>query len=296
MRAMTIGTLTATILLLLSTVPAAAQEAMPATPPPAFDPGDYRIGADDVLTIDVFGVRDFGRKVRVLRDGTISLPLLGNFSVAGLRLEQAEELIARMLRDQRLVQDPQVTIFVEEFVSRGISVQGAVARPGVYQMLGRKTLIEMLGLAGGLLGKEGERAGDTILVMRRVGDGTQTRIDVDAHALMERGDPALNIDLEPGDVVMVPHERTLRVYVSGAVKEPGPVEFFGSEGISVLQAITAAGGPTERARLRKVTIIRLLPDGTEERLEVNLKAIRKGNAASVQLQNNDTIVINEFGF
>jgi protein involved in polysaccharide export with SLBB domain len=84
--------------------------------------------------------------------------------------------------------------------------------------------------------------------------------------------------------------------VSGAVADPGAVEFSSSEGISVLQAITAAGGPTPRARLGKVTVIRLRPDGSEERFLVNLKAIRKGNAESVRLENNDTIVVEEFGF
>lgn len=287
---------------LLPLANAAGQEPPPAPEPTveaplaAQDLADYRIGANDVLAVDVFGVKDFTRTVRVLRDGTISLPLLGNFSVQGLKLDEAEQLIADMLRQGQFVRDPQVTIFVEEYVSRGVSIQGAVDRPGVYQMLGQRTLLEMVGMAGGLLGKEGERAGATILVLRQPGDGMQARIEIDTRRLVELGDVSQNIYLEPGDIVMVPHDQKLTIYVSGAVADPGAVEFSSSEGISVLQAITAAGGPTPRARLGKVTVIRLRPDGSEERFLVNLKAIRKGNAESVRLENNDTIVVEEFGF
>lgn len=266
---------------------------MPST---AEDTGQYRVGENDLLKVEVFGLDDFDRQVRVLRDGTISLPLVGSLAIAGLTLEEAQSKIADELRRRRLVRDPQVTLFVEEYLSRSVAVQGAVQRPGVYQMLGSKTLLEVIGEAGGLSGREGERAGRQIFVVRTDPQGKQRRLELDARRLVDEGDPSLNIPLLPGDVVVVPFDRKQRIYVSGAVRNPGAVEFLESEGISLLQAITAAGGPSERARLGKVLIKRRQDDGGEELIEVNLKRVKNGKANDVPLVKNDTVVVGDWFF
>lgn len=262
----------------------------------ADDPAQYRIGENDLLAVEVFGLDDFDRQVRVLRDGTISLPLVGSLAIAGLTLEQAQAKIADELRRRRLVRDPQVTLFVEEYLSRSVAVQGAVQRPGVYQMLGSKTLLEIIGEAGGLSGREGERAGRQIFVVRSDPQGQQIRLELDARRLVDEGDASLNIPLRPGDVVVVPFDRKQRVYVSGAVQNPGAVEFLESEGITLLQAITAAGGPNERARLAKVLIKRRQEDGGEELIEVNLKRVKSGKESDVPLVKNDTVVVGDWFF
>ena len=253
--------------------------------------GDSQIGPGDVLEIAVFGLPELGRKVRVAQDGTISLPLLGNFAIAGTSVLEAERAIAGMLASRRLVNDPQVSIFVEEFVSRTVSVQGAVAKPGSYPMKGRSTLLDLLGAAGGL----DDRYGDEILILRDAG-GTTTKIAIDSDLLISQGDAASNVALVPGDIVMVPQAREFRVYVTGAVVRPGPVEYLSSEGITVLQAITAAGGPTERANFGSVSISRRLPDGSAERIKVNANKIQRGKAADLPLERNDTIVVGEWFF
>ncbi len=274
---------------------AAPQTGTTTTGPPA-DIAQYRIGPNDLLSLEVFGVDDFSRKVRVLRDGTVSIPLLGSVEIGGKSLEAAEGEIARRLRERDLVRDPQVTLFVEEFMSRGVSVQGAVQRPGVYQMLGTKTLLEVIGEAGGLTGREGERAGRVIYVMRGDATGQQVRLEIDGERLMNEGDPDLNIPLRPGDVVVVPFDRRFRVYVSGSVRNPGAVEYQASEGITLLQAITAAGGPDERAKLSSVFIKRRLESGEEQQIRLNLKRIRNGKEADVELQRNDTVVVGDWFF
>ena len=106
---------------------------------------EYRVGPGDVLTIDVFRLENLSRKVRVMRDGRISLPLVGGFKIAGFTLEEAEKRIASMLVDRELLKDPQVSIFVDEYNSRGISIQGAVESPGEYQVIGRRSLMEDVG-------------------------------------------------------------------------------------------------------------------------------------------------------
>ncbi len=284
--------------LLLAFQGLSAQEPAPQPTQPAsgFDSGLYRIGANDLLSVEVFGLDDFDRQVRVLRDGTISLPLLGSVTVEGLSLEAAQTEISRLLAEKRLVRDPQVSLFVEEYLSRGVSVQGAVQRPGIYQMLGPRSLLEVIGEAGGLSGREGERAGRQIFVVRRDSRGQQTRLELDARRLVGEGDPDLNIPLQPGDVVVVPFDRKQRVYVSGAVQNPGAVEFLESEGISLLQAITAAGGPNERAKLSRVAIKRRLDNGEEEQIQLNLKRIKNGKDPDVPLQKNDTVVVGDWFF
>ncbi len=254
--------------------------------------GDLRIGPGDLLKIDVFGLDDLDRTARVLGNGSISLPLLGSFQIAGLTPAEAERRIERLLSDKRLVKEPEVSIFVEEFVSRAVSVQGAVVRPGVYQLIGRRTLLDVLGEAGGL----DPRSGRMISILRKGPGGENQWLEIDSEKLTDEGDLSLDVAVRPGDVIMVPHSRRFRVYVTGAVERPGPVEFESGEGITVLQAITAAGGPTARASLGKVHIIRRFAGGTQERIDVNLKRIRKGKDEDLPLEKNDTVVVAEWFF
>lgn len=275
---------------------AAAALAQSADPPPASEAAigaseDLPIGPGDVLVIDVFGLDELDRKVRVLVDGTITVPLLGAVEVAGLDSREAGSRIARMLEERQLVNAPQVTVFVEEFASRAVSVQGAVMNPGVYQLRSRSSLLEVLGMAGGLTGQEEKR-----IVVLRPGKQQDLRLEVDLERLIQSGDLSLNLELQPGDIVMVPRTRTLRVYVTGAVESPGAVEYSSGEGITLLQAITAAGGPTERANLRKVTVNRRPESGDQQRIRVNVRRIQKGLDDDLRLQPNDTVVVGEWLF
>lgn len=289
------------ILLLLCPAAAGAQVAVNPAGDATFDSAppavagmaeDIRIGAGDLLRVDVFGLDDLDRKVRVLSNGSISLPLVGNLRVAGLTLAEAEAEIEQILTDKRLVKEPEVSIFVEEFKSRAVSVQGAVVRPGVYQLVGRRSLLDVLGEAGGI----DQRGGRSIFVLRPDSAGEKQWIEIDSERLTDQGDLSLDIPLQPGDVVMVPHVKIFRVYVTGAVEKPGPVEFSSGEGITVLQAITAAGGPSARASLGKVHVIRRQEDGSQERINVNIKKIRKGKDPDMALEKNDTVVVGEWFF
>ncbi len=275
--------------------PGTTEQATPARPPAA-DAGTYRIGPEDLLKLDVFGFEDLDLAVRVAEDGTVSLPLLGILPLGGMTPQEAEAAIARQLEERQLVREPQVSLFVQEYNSRNVYVQGAVERPGVYPMLGAKSLLEMLGAAGGVTGRDAGGAGGVLHVLRSDGSGGQQKIEIDARRLLDEGDPAVNIPLQPGDIVVVPHERTLRVFVQGAVAQPGAVEYPGSQGMTVLQAITAAGGGNERARLTNVRILRTLPDGSQQKIDVDAKKILKGKAPDVPLESNDVVVVGEWFF
>ena len=276
--------------------PGTAAAAAPTAAGGSEESGEYRIGPGDLLQISVFGLDEFDRTVRVLRDGSIYLPLIGGVELANMTLPNAESTIAALLAERRLVNNPQVSLFVQEYVSRGVSVQGAVEEPGVYQMIQQRTLLEILGEAGGLSGRENERAGQQIFIIRQLPDGQQQRIEIDAERLLNQGLADLNIPLVPGDVILVPFAQRHRVYVSGAVVEPGAVDYLSTEGITVLQAITAAGGVTERGNLGNVAIVRRLADGSEVRISVNAKKIRKGKQEDVPLVRNDTVIVGEWFF
>ena len=109
---------------------------------------DYRIGAEDLIEIQVFGVEQLTRTVRVNSRGQISLPLVGTLQLGGLTAQGAENLVRAKLAENYL-QDPQVSLFIKEYTSQRVTVEGAVNKPGVYPLRGPTTLLQTLAVAGG---------------------------------------------------------------------------------------------------------------------------------------------------
>ncbi len=125
---------------------------MPATlgvPPTASTVGNYRIGPQDLLKVEVFQVDELTSRERVGDDGRIVMPLIGPIPVAGLTPQEAEDKIAYLLGVDYL-QDPQVSIFIEEYASQKVTVSGTVEKPGVFPLKGRTTLTQAIALAGGV--------------------------------------------------------------------------------------------------------------------------------------------------
>lgn len=109
---------------------------------------DYRIGPEDLLEVQVFGVDQLSRTVRVNSRGQVSLPLIGAIEVAGMTAQEAERAITGKLAESYL-QDPQVSLFIKEFTTQRVTIEGAVNRPGVYPLRGQSTLLTSIALAGG---------------------------------------------------------------------------------------------------------------------------------------------------
>jgi polysaccharide export outer membrane protein len=133
----------------------AAPRAISASIQPSLVPGalqasprDYRIGPEDLIEIQVFGVDQLTRTVRVNNRGQISLPLVGNLEVGGMTAQQAEALVVKRLAESYL-QDPQVSLFIKEYTSQRVTIEGAVNKPGVYPLRGPTTLLQSLAVAGG---------------------------------------------------------------------------------------------------------------------------------------------------
>ncbi len=253
--------------------------------------GDNLIGPEDLIEVNVFELPELRTSTRVLGDGTVSLPLLGVVQAAGLTKTGFEARLEELLEDRFLL-DPQVTVSISEHRSKQVSVIGAVEKPGPYQMIGPRSVLQMISEAGGLT----KEAGREIIVLRG-SEHTQTeRIVLNLQDLIVRGNPALNIAMRPGDIVNIPVDDPIYVFVDGAVTRPGQVESTLSRPITLLHAIARAGGLTERANLKGVHILRKAADGTQVRIPVNLRDIRKGKADDVLLEDGDVVVVPETFF
>ncbi|MFO1412752.1 MAG: polysaccharide biosynthesis/export family protein [Burkholderiales bacterium] len=124
-----------------------ADAARPGSLDPA-DVADYRLGVGDVVAVTVLNADQFNRKLRIDSTGKVSLPLLGNMQVMGLTPHEMEVVIADALRE-KYMNDPQVSVFVEESASLRFSIEGAVRTPNVYPLKGRVTLLQAIAAGGG---------------------------------------------------------------------------------------------------------------------------------------------------
>jgi polysaccharide export outer membrane protein len=246
---------------------------------------DYKIGTKDLLEIKVFELPELNQTVRVAEDGSVSLSLIGKVDVAGLTAQELEKKLASIL-DQRYTKASHVTVFIKEY--QKVTVLGAVGKPGNYELVGPTTLLQVISQAGGLT----PEAMDEIFVFRQGKEGQKTRITINLQDLIARGDQNLNIDLLPNDVVNIPVDRLVTVYVYGEVKNPGAIQFRQSQKITVLQAIAQAGGPTEWAAKSRV-MLRRKPKGPgrEMKIPVNLKDIIAGKKADILLEEGDVIIV-----
>ena len=219
----------------------------------------YVLGPGDVLQIKVWDNEDLEREVIISPEGYFTFPLIGKVVANGLSVSQLEDEITERLAQGYLV-NPQVTVSVKEYKSKKIYVYGEVKKPGSYPVTGDITLIEVITLAGGFT----EAVGDKAVVTRPSGEkGKFDRIEVDLRKLM-RGDGSCNIMLRDEDVVFFTKSEAY-FFVNGQVKAPGGYPYPNNEKITVLKAISIAGGFTNIASTKKMQLIR---EGEKEPLEV----------------------------
>jgi polysaccharide export outer membrane protein len=266
---------------------------------------DYKIGPEDLLEISVFEDEKLNKTVRVSSQGNISLPLLGILRVMGLTASELEKEIRDLLAE-KYFQNPNVSVFIKEYRNQRISVIGAVEKPGVFDVTGQKTILEMLAMAGGLAGSPKENAGQLLFLIRsgRQDDetskeekisgeeGTKTFV-IDLEELLVKGNLALNLPLMHGDVINIPVAG--KIFVGGEVKNPGGFTLSGKK-MTVSQAITLAGGLKFEANGSEARIFRYSEKGTErETFTVNVYAIQKGETEDTNLRESDIIIVPRHG-
>jgi polysaccharide export outer membrane protein len=259
--------------------------------------GDSRIGPDDLLDITVFEAPEMNRTLRVSNSGELSFELLGAVHVAGLTPREVEAVLQEMLRRSYL-KDPHVGVFVHEWQSHSVSVVGAVKMPGVFQIRGAKTLIEVLSMAQGLA----DDAGDLVLITHAPPDAEAENSgasdpappaaidEIDLRKLLNSPDSAENVPIHSGDIVKVP--RAGIVYVVGEVNRPGGFVLQNNENISVLQALALAQGLTHTSAISRARIIRTdATTGKRAEIPMNLGKILAGKSADTLLQAKDVVFV-----
>ncbi len=234
----------------------------------------------DELDVTVYGATDLSGHNRVSADGNISMPLIGYVRVAGLSSSEAEGAIEAKLRQNHVVLDPQVSVYVKEYSGSGISVAGEVAKPGFYSALGPHRLFDVLQAAGGPT----DKAADKVLINHRdQKDATSVPISKNPAEMA-----ANNVDLQPGDTVVVPKAGI--VYVLGEVTRPGGYVLNSTGGITVLQVVAAAGGPTHVASPGKTRLLRRSENEFQEQ-GIDLKKLLRGKAQDVSVRDQDILFV-----
>jgi polysaccharide biosynthesis/export protein len=285
----------AIIAMVLATValcqrPAVAQTQIPpgsllSSPPSA---SDAPIGPRDVIEVKVFQDPNLYTKATVTDDGRINMPLIGKVDVSGLTPTEVEARIKGLL--EKYINNPDVSVTVLEAGSKPISVIGAVTHPGRIGITGNISLIQAITQAGGLANGYGR----TLYVLRTAANGLTEQIAIDIDDLMVNGNPDLNLPLRANDVINVPIDSSINIYVLGEVMRPGSVQFRRSQTPTLLQALAAAGGPTDRASKR--VILKRVVGGAEKTFRYDFKKIIDGRQNDVVLLDGDRIVFAESFF
>lgn len=205
------------------------------------------LGPGDVIKLSVYGNPDLALETRISETGTITFPLLGQVNIGGLSVAAAEKKIGGLLESGGYLKKAQVNMIVTTLQSQQVAVLGHVNRPGRYPVEGKRSVLDLLAVAGGISAD----GGDAISLVRNR-NGTVTKETIDVVQMVRSGELDKNIEVSGGDVIYV--ERAPRFYIVGEVQRPGA--FKVERAMTVLQALSAGGGLTPRGTDRGIRITR----------------------------------------
>jgi polysaccharide export outer membrane protein len=309
--------------------PATQPASDPIIPNVIISPGeDYRIGPSDVIQIVVEDAPELSRTFRVSGDGAITVPFLGRVSAQRRTPDELAAFIADRLRGEYL-QNPQVSVMVLQINSRTYFVQGAVRRPGLYQIEGEPSLLKLITIAGGL----GENYGSTAFIIREITAGARAQATGPGNAEIDQVhtkadddlnnvSPASRPDPPPAapDAAAGAKYELLKVNINGLLRGnfdqniaigPGdivhipPTDVFfvagevsapGSfplkEGTTLRQAVSLAQGPTFQAAANRSIIFREDPSsGKRQEIQVDVPAVMAGKREDMPILANDIIIV-----
>ena len=258
----------------------------------------YVLGPGDALTVSVLDLDEMGKEsYRIDMAGNLTLPLIGVIHAEGLDVSQIVDAIKDGL--SKYMKDPDVTVGITEMRSQPVSVLGEVRNPGVIQLMGQKSLFEVLSLAGGLSPEAGylvritreKQWGEIPLPgaqLDRTGEFWTAEVSV--KEVINGASPEKNIPIKPNDVITVPKGEI--VYVLGAVKKSGGFVLGEREQVTVLQALAMAEGLDRFANTSDAKILRRTPNAQNPSgRPIDLGKILKGKAADISLSSDDILFI-----
>ena len=243
-------------------------------PPPAATPG-FTIGPGDTVQVTVLGRPELSAAGNVSGDGLVTAALVGAVPVLGLTPQQAAQRIARAYKDGQFLVDPQVTVTMTEYQSQQLSVLGEVTAPGRFPMRTRLSILDALALAGGI-----KATGAQLAYILRPEDSVVTRYEVDLDALLQAGAGQQYFELLAGDTVVVPKAEVFYIY--GEVKTPNAYPL--KAGTTVIQALSLAGGLTDKGSDRRIDI---------KRRDANGRLQTVGASLNDSLKPDDVVYIRE---
>ena len=209
---------------------------------------DYRLGAGDSITVQVYQSPDLTLESRVPESGVISYPLIGNVQLGGLSLFDAEKTIADALRAGGFVRSPQVNITLRQVRGSQVAVLGQVNRPGRFPLETVNTRVsDMLATAGGVT-----PTGDDVLIVTGQRQGQAFRRVIDIPGLFLNQKPEDDIVVSGGDTLYV--NKAPMFYIYGEAQRPGPFRI--ERGMTVMQALAQGGGPTSRGSQNRLKLHR----------------------------------------
>jgi polysaccharide export outer membrane protein len=241
--------------------PAFAQATTPAPsaqtaakPPAAPLQTDYAVGPQDVLNVRIYGEEKLSGRIRIDNDGSFPFEYLGRVKAEGMTTAQIEAFLTKALSDGYL-RNTQVSVEVVEYRSQSVFVTGEVRAPNKYSLPGDSTLMDVLTLAGSTTANAGNWV--QITHARKgaesLGPAASAEYDLRVNLRDIQTGKAQNIKMRDGDTIFVP--KAERIFVIGQVRNTGPVVY--EEGMTVFEAIAAAGGITEKGSNSRIRIVRI---------------------------------------
>ena len=242
---------------------------------------DPVVNSNDVLEVSVYDHPEMAATVRVDGQGMVTLPLINRVKVQGLTVSDASAQIARLLAEGYIV-NPQVNVFVKNFREQKASILGQVTKPGVYDINAKTTLLELISMAGGLTPEAGDKA-SLKRESSKDAEGKSQEMSIDLLKLVDQGDSSLNVQIIEGDKIFI--VKAGLFYVTGEVHKPNSYKY--QDKLTVMKAITMAGGFTDTASKGSVRIVRKV-GGKEE--------VTSSVAMDALVQPEDVVVVPESFF
>ena len=243
------------------------------------------ISFGDLIQVNVFDSPDLSASLRVDSKGDVELPLGGTIKVNGLTAAEASAAIAARLKDAGILLDPHVTVLILEYQSQGVTITGEVRTPGVYPLLGNRTVMDVIAMAGGL----NENAGKVASVFHRGSPNEVRQIPLNVSVQTPSSIAASNFDLLPGDTISV--SRSGVVYVIGDVGRPGGFLVEHNDRLTVMQALALAQGANQTALLHDARLMHKNGNGEHVVIEFDLKKVLNGNASDILLADGDVLYV-----
>ena len=265
--------------------------------PPDVSP-NYTLGPNDQILIRAQGMDEINeRPFRIDSEGYLNLPALGRIRATGMTIHQLEAELENRLREY--IVQPKVFIQVTQFRGAPVFFEGMFQRPGIYTLQGRRTLVEMLAVVGGLQLNASRR----IKVRRHAEYGSiplsnaiedpekkVSTVEISLASLRDNVNPAEDIVLQPYDVVTV--DRAELIYTAGELTRTGGIELGEREYMTVTQALTMSGGFTRDAKRAKVRVLRpILNTNRRAEIDIDLSGIYEGRANDFPLLPNDVLYV-----